>query len=184
MRIERQALAVLLLVLACTRCGSHASAQSDELLVARIGLSEGPSDTLAIAHVLAERSVARGITVREAACSYAPRSCGRREYTARPWVPRAHPDSFAPLGWPWLSSWERTRTLLASLTVVAWRGLRGIDESPCAGATEWGAPTCAACRRRMQAAGYERVDCPGANHFWAERLAPATPPPMCIGGAS
>lgn len=139
---------------------------ADALLVARIGLSEAPRDTLAIAHVLSERAAERGVSVREAACAYAPRSCGRRPYVARPWIPNAHPDRGAPIGWPGVSSWERTRTLLAALTVVADRGLRGIDPTPCAGAIEWGAPTCAACRRRMRRAGFVRVECDAANHFW------------------
>jgi len=146
---------------------ARGQSDNDARLIARICISEGPGDCAAISHVLSERTMLRpGSTLRQVACSYAPRSCGRRPYHARPWIPFANPDQGAPIGWAGVSSWEVTRVVLAHLTSVAWRAIRGIEPTPCPGAVHWGSRSCGACRRRMRAARLTRIQCSSSNIFY------------------
>lgn len=146
---------------------------NDTRLIARICISEGPGDCAAISHVLSERTMLRpGSTLRQVACSYAPRSCGRRPYHARPWIPFADSDLGTPEGWAGVSSWEVTRVVLSRLRAVVWRAIRGIEPTPCPGAIHWGSRSCGACRRRMRAARLVRIQCSSSNIFYGYPLAP------------
>lgn len=62
---------------------------------------------------------------------------------------------------------ELARVRFVVLAVAAWRALHGQAEAACPSAIEWGTHRCSACRARMRAAGYVRVDGCGSNFWWA-----------------
>lgn len=153
-------------------CLTNAHAQDAEtLLSARVCESETrPADSNAeraseciqIVAATAERAVLHGRSYLAELRSYSPRATGR-SYPGREHITTMHPHRLPEVAG---MNRELARVRFAVLVTAAWRGLHGA-EPPCPSALEWGAPGCAACVRRMRAAGYRRVDGCGSNWWFS-----------------
>lgn len=141
------------------------------MMLTRVCISEGGFDghkeCTVIVHALTEQAAERGISLRSQICSYAPNSCLRHRTDRRRWINDLHPDRrLRPSGFPRSVSWTTHRPMVAAMFVTAYRAYTGAVSNPCPGAFHWGASWCSACRRRMRAAGFQRVYCPGVDNFW------------------
>lgn len=165
MTAERYLFAGLLVWLALRSCSAHA--QDDEtLLTARVCLSESTrhDECTQIAWATVVRSVAHRRTYLSELRAYSPRATGR-VYPGREWITRMHPDHDVADLLP--MNREALRWRFAALVHTAWRAVRGLDAAPCGlDAIEWGSPSCAACRRRMHAAGFVVAECRLSNTWW------------------
>lgn len=168
MRADRYAFAVLLLVLACTRCGSRAHAQEhdDALDLARLCVHEAgfdsPDDCTGIYAVIANGAEREGMTWSAFARVYSRRFFAGT--SAQPWALQLDEDR-GPHGVRWSWTHPRVGGLPSrhdafSALVAHCRVLFG--GGPSVDATDWGSES--DMRRRASQGRRFRVVAVGASH--------------------
>lgn len=151
----------------------------EQLALARVLVSEvgwePTAEGAAIHEVLEDRSRRMGLSYLTTLCAYSSRTCDTERADRRSWIAHLRPGDARPEGWPARASWPRHRARWLALQQHAGEVLSGRVESPCSGPVHyWGMPS-GIDLRRAQAAGWSRVDCPGArNAFWRVPSRPAT----------
>lgn len=142
----------------------------EQLALARVLASEigwePTAEAAAIHEVLEDRSRQMGLSYLATVCAYS-RTCDPGRTDARRWIAHLTPRGARPDGWPATASWSLHRARWLDLHRHAGEVLRGRVASTCEEPPHyWGMPS-GVDLRRARAAGWRRVECPGArNAFW------------------